>query len=95
MEPMAKNPTRDCFAKVHDVFILTCLAYNKAYTNIPSASTAKNNIKGEGNIGFVQEAFSMVCDCCSGYFQIYGVYTLIYFFTYIVLFLGSKQTWMR
>lgn len=45
VEPMAKNPTGGCFAKVHDVFTLTCSANNKADTDIPSASAAKNNSK--------------------------------------------------
>ena len=90
VEPMAKNPTGGCFAKVHDVFTLTCSANNKADTDIPSASAAKNNSKGEGNIGFVQEAFFGVYDCCSGYFHIYGVYTLIYFLC-ILYYFGAQR----
>ena len=91
VEPMAKNPTRGFFAKVHDVFTLTCFSYNKVDTDIPSASAAKNNSKGEGNIGFVQEAFFGVYDCCSGYFHIYGVYTLIYFLHILYYFWAQSR----
>ena len=91
VKPMAKNHTGGFFPKFHDFFTLTCFSYNKVDTDIPSASAAKNNSKGEGNIGFVQEAFSMVCDCCSGYFHIYGVYTLIYFLRILYYFWAQRR----
>ena len=90
VEPMAKN-TIGFFENFHNVFTLTCSAYNKADTDIPSSFATKNNSKGEGNIGFVQEAFSMVCDCCSGYFHIYGVYTLIYFLCILYYFWAQRR----
>jgi len=45
VELMAKNPKGGCFAKVHDVFTLTCSAYNEVDTDIPSSAAANSNNK--------------------------------------------------
>ena len=86
VEPMDKNNSGGFFAKFHDVFTLTCSANNKADTDIPSASAAKNNSKGEGNIGFVQEAFLGFVIVFLGIliFMVY-IHTFI-FYVYCIIF---------
>lgn len=45
VEQVAKNATGSCFAKVHDVFTLTCSSYSKTDADSPSSAAANNNTK--------------------------------------------------
>lgn len=45
VEQVAKNATGSCFAKVHDVFTLTCSTSSKTDADSPSSAAANNNTK--------------------------------------------------
>lgn len=66
VEPVAKNATGSCFAKVHDVFTLTYSAYSKTDADSPSSAAANNNTKGEGEYW----------GCARGFFVGFGISVL-------------------